>query len=279
MKHTKTLFFAFAAALTMMVSCAKEDLSPMRFHATIDNNDAKCTINGGSVIWNSNELVHIYSSSSTLTTGEDWSATSIAGGGLNADFVHTGTSAYETSPMGTVYYAVSDVISSGSLNGSTLSVNINSNVDASSPIAFMAAKSNGTDCFLPFKHFSGLLQFDYSMTNAGNYQLSTIEIRTDKPLCGEFSISFDANGVPTATAQGSTSNTLIYNTNANFGSVYFPIMPGTYETFDIVFTATKKNKPNKVYTMSFDNANGSLVFARGQKRVIGSTISWNPTSI
>ncbi|MCQ2295660.1 MAG: hypothetical protein MJZ67_08395 [Bacteroidales bacterium] len=163
MKHTKTLFLAFAAALTMMVSCAKEELSPMRFHATIDNNDAKCTINGGSVVWNSNELVHIYSSSSTLTTGEDWFATSIAGGGLNADFVHTGTSAYETSPMGTYYYAVSDVISSGSLNGSTLSVNINSSVDASSPIAFMAAKSNGTDCFLPFKHFSGLLQFNYTM--------------------------------------------------------------------------------------------------------------------
>lgn len=271
MKHIKTLFFAFAAALTLLASCSKEELSPLRFHATIDNNDAKCAYNGTQVVWNEDEPIKIFSANAS--TGETWTA-NVGDDALNAEFEHIGTSALEGASG--PFYAVSNVISSGSLSGETLSVNINSAVNASAPITFMASKSTGHD--LHFKHFSGLLAFDYNVSLPHNKaSLQSIAISTtNKALSGEFTITFDANGVPAAVPQSGSSNTLTYSTSAKSGTVYFPIMPGSYDNLTITFTAYRSNN-NKTWTWTctktFNNSNNPLVFAAGEKRVIEGTIS------
>lgn len=267
MKHNKTLFFAFAAALTLMASCAKEELSPLRFHATIDNNDAKCAFNGSQVVWNTNETIKIFSAGNT--TGETWNATVIDA--LNAEFTHVGHSTMEGEET-TTYYAVSNVLtgSNNSLNGETLSVNINSAVTANAPITFMASKSTG--CDLHFKHFSGLLQFEYNATfpnNMKNYALQTISVASNNPLCGNFNITFDGN-VPTAVAQTGSANTLTYNATANSGTVYFPIMPGTHN-LTITFTAIKNGKNPKTFTKTYSN----VTFASAEKRAVATPIAAN----
>lgn len=274
MKHNKTLFFAFAAALTLMASCSKEELSPLRFHATIDNNnDAKCAYNGTQVVWNNGETIKIFADATGATTGETWTANVIDA--LNAEFTYNGTSALEGASG--PFYAVSNVISSGNLNGETLTVNVNSAVNASAPITFMAAKAE--DHNFKFKHFAGLLQFEYVVSafpqNKTNLQSIAIST-TNKALSGAFTITFDANGVPAAVSQSGSSNTLTYSTSATSGTVYFPIMPGSYDNLTITFTAYRPNG-NKTFTCTktFNNSNNPLVFAAGEKRVIDGTIAAN----
>lgn len=273
MKHNKTLFFACAAALTLMASCSKEELSPLRFHATIENNDAKCAVNGTQVVWHTNEAINIYASG---VPGETWNAT-VGDDAQNATFTHQGSSAMEN--LGTTtYYAVSDVISSGSLNANgTLNVTINPTVNASNPIAFMASKSNDNN--LHFKHFAGMLKFDYQVSNLPNkFNLQSIKISTTdegKALSGDFVISFDENGVPTATVGNNATNTLTCNTTATTGIVCFPVMPGEYSNFVITFTIKKNNNQTKTCTKTF---NGTLSMEKGQLRVVDGTITasaWN----
>lgn len=274
MKHNKTLFFACAAALTLMASCSKEELSPLRFHATIENNDAKCAVDvpNNNVVWNDNEVINIYASGNE--SGETWIASRVDA--QNATFTHQGHSNMEGVET-TTYYAVSNVISSGSLNtNGTLNLTINPTVNALNPIAFMASKSTG--CDLHFKHFAGMLKFVYSVENIptnGTWTLESISIRANgAALSGNFNITFDANGVPTAAANSQNGNTLTYNTTATTGTVCFPVMPGDYSNFAIVFTV-KKNKQTKTCTKTF---NGTLSMEKGQLRVVNGTITasaWN----
>lgn len=275
MKHNKTLFFACAAALTLMASCSKEELSPLRFHATIENNDAKCAVDGTQVVWHTTEAIKIFALGNA--NGETWNAT-VGDDAQNATFTHQGHSNMEGVET-TTYYAVSDVISSGSLNtNGTLNVTINPTVNAINPIAFMASKSTG--CDLHFKHFAGMLKFDYSVenipTSGGNWTLESISIRANgAALSGNFNITFDDNGVPTAVANSGNGNTLTYNTTATTGTVCFPVMPGDYSNFAIVFTIKKNKQSKQTCTKTF---NGTLSMEKGQLRVVGGTITadaWN----
>lgn len=274
MKHNKTLFFAFAAALTLMASCSKEELSPLRFHATIDNNDAKCAYVGDQVVWNENEAIKIFSAGNT--SGETWTAN--VTDALNATFTHVGHSTMEGEET-TTYYAVSNVLTGNNnrLSGETLSVNINSAVTADAPTTFMASKSAG--CDLHFKHFSGLLQFDYTASNfptKGNLKgatLASISISTtdaDNYLAGVFGISFNDEGHPTAVPQSGATKTLTYTTSINSGRLYFPIMPGHYDNLTVTFTCKKNNKSG-----SFTKTYSNVTFAAGQKRAIANPIQAN----
>lgn len=246
MKHNKTLFFACAAALTLMASCSKEELSTMRFHATIDNNDAKCAYNGTNVVWNNNETITIFSS--YATNGETWRASTITTNGQGAEFVHEGPSVMEGHNDVTCY-AVSNVMS-GSLSGETLNVTINPNVNASNPIAFMAAKT--TNNTLHFQHLGGMLALTYAEQynptgQYKSYQLNSVTISsTSHQLAGSHQINFDATtGTPSfaTTTNGSTS--LTYTTDQKSGTIYFPLVPGTYSNFTISFNITRfKNKDN-----------------------------------
>ncbi|MCQ2294778.1 MAG: hypothetical protein MJZ67_03900 [Bacteroidales bacterium] len=122
---------------------------------------------------------------------------------------------------------------------------------------------------------SEVLNYSYTPKNK-NFQFESIQIVADNPLCGAFDITFDENGVPTAHSQSGSSNTFTYNTTATSGTVYFPIMPGSYSSFDIIFSA-RQTKSNQLatYQVSFNNENNqTLDIVRGQKRVIGGTISW-----
>lgn len=276
MKYNKTLFFACAAALTLMASCSKEENKHIKFYGTVETQEAKClydptgNVGVSNVVWAMNEPIVVFGASGVA----NYEVSDITDN--TATFGHVDGANVDLDP---IHYAVSNFITgTNTLNADgTLTVNINSNVTdfGGKVIPFMAAKTDNQN--LHFKHLGGMLALSCTPTlspNEKTYVVKSVTISSNShKLAGEYQITFDATTpLLTDPSTSNTPTTLTYTSTStqwyNAGvaaTVYLPIVPGTYDNFTINFyyETRKKNggdliNDNASFTRSLNSGNFTI---------------------
>lgn len=225
----RTIFILSAMTMLAAVSCTKEitnetngsatgaDLYPMTFTANSQQTKAEL-VDGKFIHWESGDQINVFDNTETVydrfETSDKGSQATFSGMAGKAEG----------------YYALYPYQSDASMTEGAIIATFPSEQTAVAgsfdPKAFIAVAQSDNEGNFSFKNVAALVQF--TMPKGENATSATLTANADnEKLCGRVKITFDEDGNPSATANGTMTNAVTLNGNLEGGKTYyFVVRPG-----------------------------------------------------
>ena len=225
----RTMFILSAMTMLAAVSCTKEitnetngsatgaDLYPMTFTANSQQTKAEL-VDGKFIHWESGDQINVFDNTETVydpfETSDEGSQATFSGMAGKAEG----------------YYALYPYQSDASMTEGAIIATFPSEQTAVAgsfdPEAFIAVAQSDNEGNFSFKNVAALVQF--TMPEGENATSATLTANADnEKLCGRVKITFDEEGNPSATANGTMTNAVTLKGNLVAGETYyFVVRPG-----------------------------------------------------
>ncbi|MBQ7018184.1 MAG: hypothetical protein IJN06_04150 [Bacteroidales bacterium] len=245
MKKIFAIISLFALVLT---SCEKEEAIVIgsgldTITATIESTtDTKATLQDGTnnnvVLWEEDDPISVFIEQENTVYNVKYELNE--GDGTTEGVFVKAEPNFEIAADATILAAVypydeDAVYADGSVTG--LSTTDSYTYSQTEKVGPMAAKANGSN--LSFKNVGALVQISTSNVPNG-YNKIELSSATSS-LQGEYSLSFDENGIPVPTLTG-TGKTITFEGTSADQTVYFPVFAGSYS--DLTVKAKGTDKPD-----------------------------------
>jgi len=245
MKKIFAIISLFALVLT---SCEKEEAIVIgsgldTITATIESTtDTKATLQDGTnnnvVLWEEDDPISVFIEQENTVYNVKYELNK--GDGTTEGVFVKAEPNFEIAADATILAAVypydeDAVYADGSVTG--LSTTDSYTYSQTEKVGPMAAKANGSN--LSFKNVGALVQISTSNVPNG-YNKIELSSATSS-LQGEYSLSFDENGIPVPTLTG-TGKTITFTGTGADQTVYFPVFAGSYS--DLTVKAKGTDKPD-----------------------------------
>ena len=223
------MFILSAMTMLAAVSCTKEitnetngsatgaDLYPMTFTANSQQTKAEL-VDGKFIHWESGDQINVFDNTETVydpfETSDEGSQATFSGMAGKAEG----------------YYALYPYQSDASMTEGAIIATFPSEQTAVAgsfdPEAFIAVAQSDNEGNFSFKNVAALVQF--TMPEGENATSATLTANADnEKLCGRVKITFDEEGNPSATANGTMTNAVTLKGNLVAGETYyFVVRPG-----------------------------------------------------
>ena len=225
----RTIFILSAMTMLAAVSCTKEitnetngsatgaDLYPMTFTANSQQTKAEL-VDGKFIHWESGDQINVFDNTETVydpfETSDKGSQATFSGMAGKAEG----------------YYALYPYQSDASMTEGAIIATFPSEQTAVAgsfdPEAFIAVAQSDNEGNFSFKNVAALVQF--TMPEGENATSATLTANADnEKLCGRVKITFDEDGNPSATANGTMTNAVTLKGTLEAGKTYyFVVRPG-----------------------------------------------------
>ncbi len=245
MKKIFAIISLFALVLT---SCEKEEAIVIgsgldTITATIESTtDTKATLQDGTnnnvVLWEEDDPISVFIEQENTVYNVKYELNE--GDGTTEGVFVKAEPNFEIAADATILAAVypydeDAVYADGSVSG--LSTTDSYTYSQTEKVGPMAAKANGSN--LSFKNVGALVQISTSNVPNGYNKIELSSATSG--LQGEYSLSFDENGIPVPTLTG-TGKTITFEGTSADQTVYFPVFAGSYS--DLTVKAKGTDKPD-----------------------------------